>query len=147
MRKQSKPYIFFIGAFTLVAGAIMRAFFVESDFDTVAGNLWHIPVVLIGFGSSLTAVGIVYFIVTRWIRKRNPGKAKQIEIKVKDERNVRLLEKSGYTTWYITMFTLALLSLSLVVLQLFTAFWLSIGAFTVHVTAFFLCGFIYDRKI
>jgi len=150
MRKQSKPWLFVLGPCALVAGAIIKAFFEGSGIDTVTENAMHLPALssmLLGFGSSLSAVGIIYFIVTRWMKKRNPDKVKQIEIEAKDERNVKLLEKSGYTTWYVTMISLMLLSLSFVALGLITAFWLTLGVFVIHVTTFFLCGYIYDKKM
>jgi len=150
MRKQSKPWLFILGPCALVAGAIIKAFFEGSELDTATGSLLHLPslsYMLIGFGSSLSAVGIVFFIVTRRMKKRNPERARQIEIEAKDERNVKLLEKSGYTTWYVTMITLVLLSLCFVALQLLAAFWLTVGVFAIHVTTFFICGYIYDKKM
>jgi putative transcriptional regulator len=145
MRKQSQPWLFVLGPVSLVMGIIMRALFVESESVTDHSSL--LPVVLLGFGSSLTITGIVYFIVTKLIRIRNPKKAKQIVIEAKDERNVKLLEKSGYTTWYVTMITLVALSMTLVAMGFETAFWLSLGVFAIHVTVFFICGYIYDKKM
>jgi len=145
MRKQSKPWLFVLGPAALIAGTVIRAFFVDADNTT--GHFPNISLMLLGFGSSLTAVGIVYFIITKWLKIKNPKKAKQIEIEAKDERNVKLLEKSGYTTWYITMITLLVLTMTLMILGSMTAFWLSLGAFVIHISAFFLCGFIYDKKM
>ena len=142
MRKQSQPWLFILGPVTLVAGTVLRAFFVES------GNpVSNLSIMLLGFGASLSSVGIVYFITTKWMKKRNPKKAKQIEVEAKDERNVKLLEKSGYITWYVTMLTFVVLNMTLIILGFITAFWLSLGAFAIHVTAFFICGFIYDKKM
>jgi p-aminobenzoyl-glutamate transporter AbgT len=145
MKKRSQPWLFILGPIALVIGIIMRAFFVAPDGVTAHSSL--LPFMLLGFGSSLTMTGIVYFIVTKLIRERNPKKAKQIEIEAKDERNVRLLEKSGYTTWYVTMITLVALSMTLIALGFTTAFWLSLGVFAIHLTAFFICGYIYDKKM
>jgi len=145
MRKQSQPWLFILGPVTLVAGTVLRAFFVEPG--NTAGNLSNLSIMLLGFGCSLSLVGIVYFITTRWMKIRNPKKAKQIEVEAKDERNVKLLEKSGYTTWYVTMLTLVVLSVTLMTLGFTTAFWLSFGTFAIHITAFFICGYIYDKKM
>ena len=102
---------------------------------------------LLGFGISLSLVGMIFFVVTIWMKKKNPQKAKQIEIEGKDERNVKLLEKSGYATWYVTMLTLVVLNVILAGLGIMTAYWLALGVLTIHVSAFFICGYIYNKKM
>jgi len=144
MRKQSRPWLFALGPVALFAGIIIRAIY--SGTENFTEKVYYLSLSLLGFGISLSLVGIIFFIVTMWMKKKNPQKAKQIEVEAKDERNVKLLEKSGYITWYVTMLTLVALNLTFVALGLVTAMWLSLGVFIIHVSAFFICGYIYSKK-
>ena len=141
MKKQPKHYIFYMGIAVFAAGLLLEALF--TDADRVMQSL---SLALAGFGSGIVMVGAVNLYRLRLL-KNNPEKAKQIEINEKDERNIWLREKAGYTTWYITLFTLAILSMTLLVLDYKTACWLSLGALFIHIASLFIFINIYNKKI
>ena len=141
MRKQIKSYIFYAGVAAFALGLLLRSLFPVAN-----GAMQSLSFVLIGFGSGIIGVGIATLFRQR-ILMEHPEKAKQQEIDEKDERNVRLREKAGYATWYITMFVLAALSMAFVVMNLAIACWLTLGALFVHIISFFVCIGSYSKKM
>ena len=141
MKNQPKTYIFNIGIIIFVVGLLLKFLIPESK-----GVLKALPFVLTGFGAGIIGVGVVNIIRKRLI-DNNPQKAKLYEINEKDERNIRLREKAGYTTWYTTHFVLAANSLAFVVLNYKFAAFYSLGALFIHIIRLFVYIHIYNKKI
>ncbi len=141
MGKQIKSYVFYVGVAAFAIGLLLKSFFPEAN-----GAMQSLSFVLIGFGSGIIGVGIASLWRQRTL-KDHPEKVKQMEIDEKDERNVRLREKAGYATWYVTMFVLAALSMAFVVMDLAIACWLTLGALFVHIISFFVCIGRYNKKM
>lgn len=141
MKKQPKTYIFYMGIAIFTIGILLRFLVPEAT-----GALRSLPFVLTGFGAGIVGVGIANLFRKR-ILEKNPEKAKEYEIAEKDERNVRLREKAGYATWYITLFVLAVLALTFIVLDYSVACWLTIGALFTHIFSLIVFIAIYNKKI
>jgi len=141
MNKKPKSYIFYMGIGIFAVGLLLKLVFADAE-----GALLTIPFVLTGFGAGIIGVGVVNLYRLKLL-KNNPEKAKQYEVAEKDERNIRLREKSGYATWYVTMFILAILSMTLLVLNDNLACWLTLGALTIHIASFFVYIAIYNKKL
>lgn len=141
MKRQPKTYILYLGLAALLGGVLLKVFL-----NTPEGALLRLPYILSGFGTGLTAVGLVNLYRIK-LSKGNPEKAKMYEIAEKDERNIRLREKAGYSVWYITLFALAVLSLSLVVLDYITAALISLAVLFLHTLSFFILIAVYSKKI
>lgn len=141
MKKQPKSYILYMGIVIFAIGLLLRFLIPESD-----GAWQALPFVLTGFGAGIIGAGVVNIFRKRMI-DNNPEKAKQYEIAEKDERNIRLREKAGYATWYTSLFILAALSLTFVILDYKVACFLSLGALFVHIISLFIYIYIYNKKI
>ena len=141
MKKQIKPYIFYMGLVTVVIGIVLAIFFTEVD-----GAMKSLPFVLIGVGSGITGVGMLSFFRAR-LEKKNPDILKQLDIEEKDERNIRLREKAGYATWFVTQFVLVALLLTLVILDYGVARWLTLSALFIHNISLFIFMGINNNKI
>jgi hypothetical protein len=110
------------------------------------GALRELPSVLSGFGAGITGVGVFNIFRKRMIDK-DPQKAKQYEIYEKDERNIRIREKAGLTAWYSSLFMLAAVTLTFVVLNYKTAGFISLGALLFHIISLFIYIRVYNKKM
>ncbi len=140
MKGKPKAVVFYLGIVIFAVGMLLQFLFPEAE-----GAMQSLPLVLTGFGAGIIGVGVANI-----LRKRNidshPEKARQYEIAEKDERNVRLREKAGYATWYVTLFVLAILSMVLVVLNQYLACFLALGALLIHVIGWFVFMYIYSKR-
>ncbi|MFA6648117.1 MAG: hypothetical protein WCS32_05715 [Candidatus Izemoplasmatales bacterium] len=141
MKKEFKSYIFYMGIAVFVIGVLLKLVLPENEGiqDTLLG-------VLSGFGGGIIGVGVVNILLKKLLEK-NPEKAKQYEINEKDERNITLREKSGYATWYSTLFILSAVSMTFVILDYMVAGFVAIGAMFLHIISFFIYLSVYNRKI
>lgn len=94
---------------------------------------------MIGCGSGITGLGALLMV--------NPKMAKVYEINEKDERNIRLREKSGYTTWYITQFVLCVMVFVFLLLDYKVPCWIALGALLIHNGSFLVSLAIHSKKI
>jgi uncharacterized membrane protein len=85
-----------------------------------------------GFGISIFAAAIVNFVK----QKRNPNIAKEQEINAKDERQIKISEKSARSTFAITMFSLLAAIFVYVFLGFYVPLWITIGLLLIHVISF-----------
>ena len=99
----------------------------------------------VGFLSALS--GIAYLFWMYWVEKNNPEKFKQLAIEEKDERNIKIREKAGYTTWAITACCLSIATLYLVITGSSLVRWLMISVLTIHIFGFLISGYIYSKKL
>jgi hypothetical protein len=141
MKKQPKPYITCIGIIIIVLGAILAFVFNEA-----IGIMQNLPFILMGCGAGLTGMGITSFYI-KWLSKNNPEKLKQMNKEENDERNIRLREKAGYTTWFVTTLVLFGMTMIFVALDYGIARWLSIGVLVIHNISLFVCISIHNKKI
>ncbi len=140
MKKQPRTYIFYIGIAVFAIGLLLM--FILPDAE---GAMQSLPFVLTGVGAGFIGVGVSNMLRKRVI-EHDPKKAKEYEIAEKDERNIRLNEKAGLTTWYITVFVLAALSLIFVVFNNWVACWLTLGALFIHIASLFICIYFYNKR-
>lgn len=138
MKKQHKSYIFYMGILIFVIGLLLKFLIPETN------GSWQS--VITGFGAGIVGVGIAGIFRQKMIEK-DPKKAKQYEIAEKDERNIRLREKAGYATWYITLFMLGILSLVFVMLDYKLQSFLTIGVLFIHIISLFVYIIIYNKKL
>ena len=141
MKNQPKTYIFYMGMFIFGIGMLLK--FIIPDVD---GALQAMPFVLTGFGAGIIGVGVVN-LFRKKIIENNPQKAKQYEIAEKDERNIILREKAGLATWYITLFTLAIIILTFVILDYKIASFVALGGLFIHIISLFVYINIFNKKL
>ena len=130
-----------MGIIIFAAGLLLKFIFPEES-----GAMQSLPFVLSGFGAGIIGVGVAGIFRKRAI-ENDPEKARQYEIAEKDERNIRIREKAGYATWYTTLFLLAIISLTLVVLNYTAAGFVALGALLIHGISFFVYTYLYSKKI
>ena len=98
---------------------------------------------ILGLGIGLVTVGAVS-IFTKW---KNPNRAKQQEIDMKDERNIRIRDKAGYGTFVITMLLLVAMVITMLSLEQIITFILAIGVLVIHILSYFIVQSYYDIKL
>lgn len=140
MKKQLKPYIFYVGIVIFAIGLLLNFIVAESD-----GISQSLTSVLIGLGAGITGGGVAGILLKKTL-KNNPEKVKEYEIAEKDERNVRLREKAGYSAWYISVFMLAILSLIFLIFDYKLPCFITIGALFVQILSLFVFIYIYNKS-
>ena len=123
-----------LGAALMIAGAVAN-YFLEDD--TLGGRMLGAGA---GFGSAIIAVAAVNLLLI----KRNPDKKKQQEINEKDERFIKIREKSAQSTWYVTLFSLLALEFAFLFFDYLIPCYVVIGAMAIHVGSYFI--FIYRNS-
>lgn len=141
MKKQSKPWILPLGIILFALGIACKFIIPES-----AESLQALTVALTGFGAGIVGVGVAGGFAKKII-DRNPEKAREYEIAEKDERNIRVREKAGYSTWYISLFVQAIAALALLVLDYTIPCLLVMLALLVHVVSLFVNIYIHNKKM
>ncbi|MFA7076120.1 MAG: DUF2178 domain-containing protein [Candidatus Izemoplasmatales bacterium] len=141
MKKNLGSYVFYLGLGVFVIGIILQIFGADNE-----GTMESLSNVLKGFGAGIIAVGVAN-IIRKKLLEKNPQKAKLYEINENDERNIRIREKAGCATWYSTVFILAAISMTFVVLDYHVPGYISIGALFIHVGSMFVYMYIYNKKI
>jgi len=96
-----------------------------------------------GLGCAWVGLGVVGALVQRF----NPAYARKLEIMQKDERNTVIREKSGYVTFLVTLFALAILVFAFLLLDSDLACALALVAMAVHIASFFIAMLVYDKKL
>ena len=132
-----KSFIFYMGIALLLCGVVLAIVFNGSD-----GVMRILPFVMVGFGSGIIVVGVSFM-----IRHKNPKLAKEYEINEKDERNIRLREKSGYSAWFITQFTLFAMVISFLLMDYKVPLWFALGALLIHNGSLLMGIFVHSKKI
>ena len=141
MSGKLRPYVFNAGILLFCAGIALRYIFPEAG-----GVLESLPHILSGFGAGIMGVGVIFLFRKRRI-EADPEKAKQFEIDENDERNIRLKEKAGYAAWHITLFALAALSLTFLILDDRAACLLSLGVLLIHKISLVIFTYAYNKKM
>jgi hypothetical protein len=105
------------------------------DFFADSGTVGSIMIVTgAGFGCGVSCVAAVSLTYSR----KNPQKRKQREINEKDERNIKIAEKSALSTWYVTLFTLTALVLTFQILDYSTPSLIAVGVLLIHIISYFI---------
>ena len=141
MKNKLKSYTFNIGVILFAIGIMLRYILPEAD-----GVLKSLPHILSGFGTGIIGVGVVLIFKKRAIES-NPEKAKEYEINEKDERNILINEKASNVTWYVTLFTLAALSLAFLIMDNMKACLLSLGVLLAHKISLLICVNVFKKKL
>ncbi|MDD3315346.1 MAG: DUF2178 domain-containing protein [Syntrophaceticus sp.] len=96
-----------------------------------------------GFGAAMIGVGVMnLFLITR-----KPEVIKQQEINQKDERFVKIREKSAYTTFFITLFGMAAVEMIFLFMDYMIPCFIIIGLMAVHVISLFVFIYHYNKKL
>ena len=117
-----------LGALLMAAGAIANHYLED---DTLGGRMFGAGA---GFGSAIVGVAAVNLM----LEKRNPDRQKQQEIYEKDERFVKIREKSAQSTWYVTLFSLLALEFAFLFLDYMIPCYIVIGVMAIHVFSYFV---------
>ena len=127
-KSNNKLFIFLIALGIALAAAGFIAGSLTED-DELSSRL-------IGFGSgfsiSIFAVAVVNLIKI----KRNPNIAKEQEINAKDERQIKISEKSALSTFVVTIFSLLAAIFVYAFLGLYVPLWITTGLLLIHVISF-----------
>ncbi len=125
MRKSKRNFILLIclGIMLMIAGAVAEHLV---DDSSIAGRLAGAGA---GFGSGIAALGAVLLILIN----RNPEQVREQEINEKDERFIRIRERSAQGTWYITLFSLVALEITFLCLDYKAPLFAVLVVMAVHV--------------
>ena len=127
-KSNNKLFVFLVALGIALAAAGFIAGSITED-DELSGRLVGFGS---GFGISIFAAAIVNLVKL----KRNPNIAKEQEINAKDERQIKISEKSALSAFVITIFSL----LAAIIVYLFLGFyiplWITIGLLLIHVISF-----------
>ena len=126
-----------LGIVLMIAGAIAN-YYLEDD--SLGGRMLGAGA---GFGSAIVAVAAVNLILI----KRNPDKQRQQEINEKDERSIRIREKSAQSTWYVTLFSLLALEFAFLFLDYLIPCYVVIGVMVIHVVSYFIFIYRNNKKL
>ena len=140
MKGSAKSCVFYAGLALFVTGIVLRVFL-----PNATGALAALPYALLGCGAGIIGVGVVYMLQGR-MHKDDPSWQKQQKIEEKDERNIRIREKSGYSVWYISIFTLGALTLTSAVLGQGIATWLAMAVLLIHCISYFVFIGLNNKK-
>ena len=96
-----------------------------------------------GFGAAMIGVGVMnLFLITR-----KPEVIKQQEINQKDERFVKIREKSAYTTFFVTLFGMVAVEMIFLFMDYMIPCFIVIGLMAVHVISLFVSIYHYNKKL
>ena len=141
MKKQFKDYIFYAGIFIFAAGLLAGQIINTNNRLIIVASY-----ALTGFGCGLTLVGVGGILLKRF-KSKNPQIAREYEIAEKDERNIRIREKSGYAVWYTTTFALVAAALSFVILEYKIPAFITMGVLFIHIIGIMIFIRIYCKKM
>ena len=105
LKKSERVFIVLVcvGVLMLGAGSLLRGYGIENRLFEFFG----------GVGGAITALGSVGLIRFRV----NPKSVKEQEISNRDERNIKIREKSAYSGFFVTLIALSITELVFVVLD------------------------------
>ena len=138
--KKSRKYFILLICLGLVLVAAGSVFEYVLEDNKTGGRLINFGA---GFFVSIIAVASVNLI----IMKRNPDAEKEHEINEKDERHIKIREKSAYSVFYVTMFSLLAAIITFVFLGSWTGFFITFGVMMVHCISFLLFLHRYNKMI
>lgn len=141
MKKNIKSFVFYLGILVFAVGILLYFIFPEAD-----GAMEELPFVLTGFGAGIIGVGVAGMLMQKK-NSKDPKKAKQYEINENDERNISIREKACSATWYITLFVLAAVALTLFVMDYTVPFVMVLAAFFLHIISMFVFIVVYNKNM
>ncbi|MEG0277024.1 MAG: hypothetical protein RR630_08335 [Coprobacillus sp.] len=142
---KSKKYIAIIalciGLVTLLINVIFDSFLPEI-FEKSASLRW----VFIGIGAGLIGAA-ASILLSKKMYKDNPQLEKQARINENDERYIQVRKTAAYYMWFVTTFVLAAMSLVFVILNLYIAVWMVLGALAIHIVLYFVFLFRLNKNM
>ena len=126
-----------VGALMFVGGVVLALLFKDAE-----GIMGALPVIIIGLGSILIGTNLMVV-----FRLSNSKLAKELEINEKDERNIRVREKSGYSTWFITQLALVAMLISLSIMDYDVPAWIALAVLAIHNGSLLLGIAVHNKKI
>lgn len=135
IKKKKGNYILIValGMVLMLSGILVEYFVGESRYLGFAS----------GFGAAMIGVGVMnLFLITR-----KPEVIKQQEINEKDERFVKIREKSAYTTFFVTLFGMVAVEMIFLFMDYMIPCFIVIGLMAVHVISLFVSIYHYNKKL
>jgi uncharacterized membrane protein len=97
----------------------------------------------LGVGCGFIAVGTALM----YRRFRNPKQAREEEIVQKDERFIKIREKSAYAMYFVTLFALAIVVFVFLCLDYTIPGYIAIGLIAVHSIGYFIFLHLNNKKL
>lgn len=117
----------------------LATFAINIGFDVISPEIFekseNLRWVLAGIGAGLTGAA-VSTILSKKMVKNNPQFEKQVRINEYDERYIQVRKTAAYYMWFITMFVLTAMSLTFVLLNLYIATWIALGALAIPIVLY-----------
>ena len=118
--------LFAVGVAALVGGIVGGLLIPDAQ-----GTLKELFTVLRGFGAGLSATtAIIWARTSRAMR--DPETRKLVQIEEHDERNIRVREKAGFTSWFVSLIALVVVVLILAVFAGPLSYGLAVAALLIH---------------
>lgn len=103
------------------------------------------------FALMISGCGGSAVIAVLWSGRRNPflsaKQVKQLDIAQRDERNVQIVNRAAYLTWFVTFLALALLAMVFLVLGMPLVYGPLLGVIVVQIVSLFVCMGVLDKRM
>lgn len=133
MKKIKPSIIFIVGAVVLVLGIVLGVIF---DWGKYAGFA-------AGLGSSWVVLGIIGII----INSLKPNLAHEKEIESKDERFIRIRERSGNLAFFISIFLNVATTVIFLIMDNFIACLIVIIAMVIQMISYFVAIYVNNKRM
>lgn len=112
----------------------------------ISENSGNFRWVFVGIGAGLAGAA-ASTIMSKKMYKDNPELERQARINDNDERYIQVRKTAAYYMWFVTTFVLSGMSLTFVVLALYVAAWISLGALAIHIVLYVVFLFKLNRTM
>ena len=148
MKKGLKIFLYIIGGIALFALSFLIGQFMGRTGAEDGDSLLRVSPIIaaaVYFGSGLLVLAILGH--EFWYKRKHPEKAKQQEIEGKDERNIALADKAGFTAWAIITVLLFGSAGYAFILDFGVPFWFPLGLTIISFSIFIISRFVYNKKM
>jgi len=111
-----------------------------------SGVVSRVAMMLCALGGSAIGVGLTARHRQR-VWNKYPDQQKQYEIDQNDERNIAILGRAGYMSWFITLFVLFAVLATFLILGQTLAACLTGAAMLLHIVGFLVAATVYSRRM
>ena len=112
----------------------------DSILPYVSESFGNLKWAFVGIGSGLAGVA-ASIIMSKKMYKDNSELKRQARINENDERYIQVRKTAAYYMWFITTFVLVAMLLAFVILNLYIAIWISLGALAIHIFLYVVLRF------
>ncbi len=135
-------------AVALIIGVItfIFAYSIDTFMPELANEIGELKWILVGIASGIMGYAASVLLTFR-MYKKNTQLAKQAKINENDERFLAIRKTATYYSWFITLFSLIIMTLIFTVLNLKVAVWITIAVLFLHIISACVLIVKFDKKM